>query len=72
MTYEYWWDKRYGDKYAIRIDNGKVTGCHKVAPDETVTAESLPVLFYDGDPGNLAWCEEARSRSEVLLSVEAG
>lgn len=70
MRYECWWDKQYGDKYAIRIDNDHVTGWHKLAPDEQVTTDTLPWLLYDTDPGNIAWCESIRSKAEVMFSVE--
>ena len=49
MVYQYWWDKQYGDKYAIRIDDDRVTGWHKLAPDEQVTTDTLPWIFYDTD-----------------------
>jgi hypothetical protein len=70
MVYECWWDKQYGGQYAIRIENGHVTGWHKLAPDETVTTDSLPWIFYDTNPEEVAWCESIRSKSEVLFSVE--
>jgi hypothetical protein len=70
MTYECWWDKQYGDQYAIRLENGRVTGWHKLSAGEEATAETVPWLAYDGEPGNIAFLETMRSHAEVLLSVE--
>jgi hypothetical protein len=55
MVYECWWDKQYGGQYAIRIENGHVTGWHKLTPDEKVTTDTLPWIFYDTSPEEVAW-----------------
>ena len=58
MTYQYWRHRISGATFAVRVENGEVTGfCGPVVADDP-HADDLPLYAYDSPPETLDWVWE--------------
>jgi hypothetical protein len=66
VRYEYWRHKVLGETYAVRLQDGKVTGVLGPLDGTSVDRTALPYHKYDANPDRCR-CLEDRGSEFLLL-----
>jgi len=60
INYQFWDAPNSGEVFAIRIEDGIVTGCDGPLDHSQVIEADLPLMHYDDCPEDAAWAESTR------------